>query len=562
MVNEETTVVTTVTATDPEVEDTLSYSVSGGTDAALFAINASTGGLSFLNAPDYEHPDDAGNDNTYEVQVTVTDNGTPHLSDVQTITVAVANVNEAPVAVDDSYTLLQGHTLKVYAGNGVLANDTNPENRNVLAQLESEPGNGVVSLASSGAFSYVHSGIGTAMDSFTYRIMDEQSGSSTATVTISFIPDADLDGVADTEDLFPDDPNENADADGDGFGDNIDAFPDNPNEHIDTDRDGIGNNADSDDDNDGIPDTTDEHPYVDDTAGPFAITASGTDGVLDGDVIDAENQDAMVFELTGGSGSFDFDITATPAGSGSPSVSRDGTTYTFVPSTFGAFAGEYTLVGQDLLTGEQITFTIIVPLRMTVSRTLIMLLQTDTTVTVRGAAFGDALSLAVLDSDRTEDSAGAIAILAQATVYTADDAANGNPAVTTLTPAQVSTFTDMWVGATNLNQPTLLPALSVRIRISPEIECSGYIQDEQGAPVTDALVWTQQLSDGDGIPYLARSDANGYVALDLPVGASDYGLVANHPDYLPSAFSCADLVNSPAVLLDPGLMVVGSSLRP
>jgi hypothetical protein len=45
------------------------------------------------------------------------------------------------------------------------------------------------------------------------------------------------------------------DSDGDGVPDSQDAFPSNPNESLDTDRDGIGNNTDTDDDNDGLPDS-------------------------------------------------------------------------------------------------------------------------------------------------------------------------------------------------------------------------------------------------------------------------------------------------------------------
>ena len=46
-----------------------------------------------------------------------------------------------------------------------------------------------------------------------------------------------------------------ADSDGDGVPDSTDAFPNDPNEWIDTDKDGIGNTADLDDDNDGMPDS-------------------------------------------------------------------------------------------------------------------------------------------------------------------------------------------------------------------------------------------------------------------------------------------------------------------
>ncbi len=86
---ENTTAVTTVTATDAEL-DTLIYSISGGADAALFTINASTGALSFISAPDFENPADVGTDNVYNVTVQVSDgNGGV---DSQTITVNVIDM--------------------------------------------------------------------------------------------------------------------------------------------------------------------------------------------------------------------------------------------------------------------------------------------------------------------------------------------------------------------------------------------------------------------------------------------------------------------------------------
>lgn len=56
--------------------------------------------------------------------------------------------------------------------------------------------------------------------------------------------DSDGDGVADSEDAFPNDPSESRDRDGDGVGDNADAFPDDASETADSDGDGIGDNAD------------------------------------------------------------------------------------------------------------------------------------------------------------------------------------------------------------------------------------------------------------------------------------------------------------------------------
>ena len=70
---ENTTAVTTVTATDPDVGQTLSYSISGGADASKFTIGASTGALSFVTAPNFELPTDAGGNNVYDVIVQASD---------------------------------------------------------------------------------------------------------------------------------------------------------------------------------------------------------------------------------------------------------------------------------------------------------------------------------------------------------------------------------------------------------------------------------------------------------------------------------------------------------
>jgi hypothetical protein len=53
-----------------------------------------------------------------------------------------------------------------------------------------------------------------------------------------------------------------SDGDGDGVSDSADVFPDDPEEWADIDNDGIGDNADTDDDNDGVPDASDNCPVV------------------------------------------------------------------------------------------------------------------------------------------------------------------------------------------------------------------------------------------------------------------------------------------------------------
>jgi len=114
-------------------------------------------------------------------------------------------------------------------------------------------------------------------------------------------PDDDNDGVLDSEDTFPLDPNETADTDGDGIGNNTDTDDDNDevldivdncpltsnSDQLDTDTDGIGNACDSDNDNDGFSDT-DETTCGSD---PLDATSLPTDTDSDGipDCIDTDD---------------------------------------------------------------------------------------------------------------------------------------------------------------------------------------------------------------------------------------------------------------------------------
>lgn len=91
---ENSTVVTDVDAFDPDAGTTLTYSKSGGADSVRFAINSTTGVLTFLTAPNFEAPTDVGGNNVYDVIVRVSDG---NLTATQTIAVTVGNVNEAPV---------------------------------------------------------------------------------------------------------------------------------------------------------------------------------------------------------------------------------------------------------------------------------------------------------------------------------------------------------------------------------------------------------------------------------------------------------------------------------
>ena len=89
-VAENISAVTIVTAIDADLH-ALTYAIVGGADAARFTIDASTGALSFIAAPNFEAPTDADGNNSYIVLVMASDGAA---IDAQTITVNVTDVDE------------------------------------------------------------------------------------------------------------------------------------------------------------------------------------------------------------------------------------------------------------------------------------------------------------------------------------------------------------------------------------------------------------------------------------------------------------------------------------
>ncbi len=117
-VAENSTAVTTLTATDVDAGSTLTYLISGGVDSARFTINFSSGALTFVSPPNFESPADAGANNVYEVTLRVTDGV---LTDSQALTVTVTNINESPVITSN--------------GGGDSANQSVAENSTAVTTL-------------------------------------------------------------------------------------------------------------------------------------------------------------------------------------------------------------------------------------------------------------------------------------------------------------------------------------------------------------------------------------------------------------------------------------------
>ena len=107
-------------------------------------------------------------------------NGTSNLASVS---IEVGPTNEAPLGMDDGYSVNEDETLDVNAETGVLANDTDGNGDALTAVLVSTTSGGVLNLSDDGSFDYAPGTDFNGSDQFTYCATDGDKSSNTATVT-------------------------------------------------------------------------------------------------------------------------------------------------------------------------------------------------------------------------------------------------------------------------------------------------------------------------------------------------------------------------------------------
>ena len=108
---EGTTLVLELTASDadPVPGVSVTFTVMGGADVALFEIPNGTNSLRFKVAPDFESPTDEGKTNVYVVEVRASDGEL--FSDPQVVTVTVTDANDAPVVTSSAVSVAEGERL-------------------------------------------------------------------------------------------------------------------------------------------------------------------------------------------------------------------------------------------------------------------------------------------------------------------------------------------------------------------------------------------------------------------------------------------------------------------
>ncbi len=166
-------VVGTVTATDPNPGQTLSYAITGGNTGGAFAINAATGAITVANSAALDFETTPG----FNLTVQATDDGAPPQTGSGAITVNLTDIDEPPVANAQSVTTPEDTPL------AIILTGSDPENQ-TLSFTPGAPTQGVLS-GTAPNLTYTPNANVSGADSFTFTVSDGANTSAPATVSIT-----------------------------------------------------------------------------------------------------------------------------------------------------------------------------------------------------------------------------------------------------------------------------------------------------------------------------------------------------------------------------------------
>lgn len=158
---------------------------SGGTLGYAIAAAASSGVVTLNSIGSFTYQPNANFNGSDSFSYVVTDPSAGE-SDTRTVSLNVNAVNDAPVAVGDSYSVDQDNTLSVSAP-GVLGNDWDIDAGTTLSAIvvNAGPRHGSLTLAADGSFDYTPNSGFSGSDSFTYVANDGALDSNPVAVSIT-----------------------------------------------------------------------------------------------------------------------------------------------------------------------------------------------------------------------------------------------------------------------------------------------------------------------------------------------------------------------------------------
>ncbi|WP_428305558.1 ELWxxDGT repeat protein [Lacipirellula sp.] len=171
------------TLTVPAATGVLDNDGSGETLTAVLVTEPANGTLTLNADGSFTYTPDAdffGTDTfTYKAK-----NGAIE-GNVATVTINVTAVSDPPVGVADNYTTNEDTPLTVPVADGVLKNDSDPDDETLTVTVNTAPAHGTLALNPDGSFVYTPAGNYNGTDTFTYRISDGTNTSDPITVTIN-----------------------------------------------------------------------------------------------------------------------------------------------------------------------------------------------------------------------------------------------------------------------------------------------------------------------------------------------------------------------------------------
>ncbi|MCH8921734.1 MAG: tandem-95 repeat protein, partial [Planctomycetes bacterium] len=114
-----------------------------------------------------------------------------------TATITVNPLEDAPIALDDEYTVDEDDVLTVAVEAGLLNNDFDVDSDVLVARVEAVPAGGTLSVNSDGSFVYTPNADFFGVDTFTYTVSDGKLRSAAATVTLNVTAQPDAPTAAD-----------------------------------------------------------------------------------------------------------------------------------------------------------------------------------------------------------------------------------------------------------------------------------------------------------------------------------------------------------------------------
>ena len=177
------TVVGAVAASDPDVADTLSYSLVAGNTGNVFSINAATGEITVNDSTQLDFETSP----TFNLTVQVQDDGTGLLTDTATVTVNLNDLNEAPVANDQTLSVVAGSLNGAVVGT-VAAQD--PDNDSLVYSIVANDGHAPADFVINSATGEItindNSNLGPAGGSHTLTVqVNDGTLTDTAVVTVN-----------------------------------------------------------------------------------------------------------------------------------------------------------------------------------------------------------------------------------------------------------------------------------------------------------------------------------------------------------------------------------------